>query len=60
MLRVLRSPISRVLNPFGENRWKFALQGAAVVPLGEKFTLNHAVGFSLIFAGAWFVFRGPF
>lgn len=30
----------RALNPFGENRWKFALQGAAVVPLGDKFTLD--------------------
>ena len=28
--------------------------------LGEKFTLNHAVGFGLIALGAAFVFRGPF
>ena len=28
--------------------------------LGEKFTLNHAVGFGLIALGAGFVFRGPF
>ena len=28
--------------------------------LGEKFTLNHAVGFGLIALGAAFVFKGPF
>lgn len=27
--------------------------------LGEKLTMNHAVGFALIVAGAWFIFRGP-
>lgn len=27
--------------------------------LGEKLTMNHAVGFVLIIAGAWFIFRGP-
>jgi uncharacterized protein len=32
----------------------------SVTILGERLTLNHAVGFALIFAGAWFVFRGPF
>jgi hypothetical protein len=32
----------------------------SVTILGERLTLNHAVGFGLIFAGAWFVFRGPF
>jgi uncharacterized protein (DUF486 family) len=32
----------------------------SVTVLGERLTLNHAVGFGLIFAGAWFVFRGPF
>ena len=26
--------------------------------LGEKLTLNHAVGFALIALGAWFIFRG--
>jgi len=31
----------------------------SVAWLGEKLTLNHAVGFALICAGAWFVFRGP-
>ena len=31
----------------------------SVAWLGEKLTLNHAVGFALIIAGAWFVFRGP-
>lgn len=30
----------RTLNPFGENRWKFALQAAGVLPLGESFTLD--------------------
>ncbi|SFS51055.1 DMT family protein [Brevundimonas viscosa] len=32
----------------------------SVTVLREKLTLNHAVGFALIMAGAWFVFRGPF
>ncbi len=32
----------------------------SVTVLGEKLTLNHGVGFALIFAGAWVVFRGPF
>lgn len=31
----------------------------SVTFLGEKLTMNHAVGFALIVAGAWFVFRGP-
>ena len=31
---------SRTLNPFGENRWKFALQVAGVMPLGQAFTLD--------------------
>jgi uncharacterized protein (DUF486 family) len=30
----------------------------SVAYLGERFTLNHAVGFALIAAGAFFVFRG--
>ena len=33
--------------------------GFAVFVLGEKLTWNHAVGFGLIFLGAFFVFRGP-
>lgn len=32
----------------------------SVVYLKEAFTLNHAVGFGFIAAGAFFVFRGPF
>jgi hypothetical protein len=32
----------------------------SVTWLGEKLTLNHGVGFMLIAAGAWFIFRGPF
>ncbi|MFN3669504.1 MAG: DMT family protein [Brevundimonas sp.] len=31
----------------------------SVTFLGEKLTMNHAVGFALIVAGAWLVFRGP-
>lgn len=31
----------------------------AVFYLGERFTLNHLVGFGLIAAGAFFIFRGP-
>jgi len=27
--------------------------------LGERITLNHAVGFALICSGAFFVFKGP-
>lgn len=33
--------------------------GFAVFVLGEKLTLNHAVGFLMIFGGAFFIFRGP-
>ena len=32
----------------------------SVTILGERLTMNHAVGFAFIFLGAWFVFRGPF
>lgn len=32
----------------------------AVLYLGEKLTLNHAVGFGLIGVGAFFIFKGPF
>lgn len=28
--------------------------------LGERFTLNHLIGFCLIGLGAFFVFKGPF
>jgi uncharacterized protein (DUF486 family) len=31
----------------------------AVFYLGEKLTWNHGVGFALIGAGAFFIFRGP-
>ena len=31
----------------------------SVTWLGERLTVNHAVGFALIAGGAWFVFRGP-
>ena len=31
----------------------------SVLYLGEKFTLNHGIGFALICAGAFFVFKGP-
>lgn len=33
--------------------------GFSVLFLKEPLTLNHAVGFALIVAGAFFVFRGP-
>jgi uncharacterized protein (DUF486 family) len=33
--------------------------GFSVFYLGASFTLNHAVGFALIAAGAFFVFKGP-
>jgi uncharacterized protein (DUF486 family) len=32
----------------------------SVTFLGERLTLNHAVGFVLIAIGAFFVFKGPF
>ncbi|OHC73637.1 MAG: hypothetical protein A3G18_02655 [Rhodospirillales bacterium RIFCSPLOWO2_12_FULL_58_28] len=31
----------------------------SVLYLGERLNMNHAVGFSLICAGAFFVFKGP-
>ncbi len=31
----------------------------SVAYLGEKLTLNHLVGFSLIAGGAFFIFKGP-
>ena len=31
----------------------------SVTFLGQKFTLNHAIGFGLIALGAFFVFRSP-
>ena len=31
----------------------------SVFYLKESFTLNHVVGFGLIFAGAFFIFKGP-
>jgi uncharacterized protein (DUF486 family) len=30
----------------------------SVMYLGQKITLNHLIGFSMIAGGAWFVFRG--
>jgi len=32
----------------------------SVTYLGERFTLNHLIGFGLIATGAAFVFKGPF
>ncbi len=34
--------------------------GFAVIVLGEKLTLNHALGFGLIGLGAFVIFKGPF
>jgi uncharacterized protein (DUF486 family) len=31
----------------------------SITYLGERFTLNHMVGFALIAAGAAFIFKGP-
>ena len=31
----------------------------SVLYLGQKITANHLIGFALIAAGAWFVFRAP-
>ena len=33
--------------------------GFSVLYLGQKITINHAIGFALIAAGAFFVFRTP-
>ncbi|MFM6852954.1 MAG: DMT family protein [Sphingopyxis sp.] len=33
--------------------------GFSVFWLGEKLTVNHLVGFALIGAGAFFIFKGP-
>lgn len=33
--------------------------GFSILYLGEPLTVNHLVGFSLIVAGAWFVFQAP-
>jgi uncharacterized protein len=33
--------------------------GFSVLYLGQKITMNHLIGFALIAAGAWFVFRTP-
>jgi uncharacterized protein (DUF486 family) len=32
----------------------------SITYLGERITVNHAVGFALIALGAFFVFKGPF
>ncbi len=32
----------------------------SVTYLGEKITMNHVIGFGLICAGAFFIFKGPF
>lgn len=32
----------------------------SVTFLGERFTVNHMIGFALIAAGALFIFKGPF
>ncbi|MDF7774115.1 DMT family protein [Sphingomonas sp. AOB5] len=31
----------------------------SVLYLGQKITYNHIIGFTLIAAGAWFIFRSP-
>ena len=31
----------------------------SVLYLGEKLTINHGIGFALIVAGAYFIFRAP-
>lgn len=33
--------------------------GFSIVYLGQKITLNHLIGFALIAAGAWFIFKAP-
>ena len=50
-------PTAALTAPLRETLIVFAV--FSVTFLGEKLTMNHAVGFALILAGAWFVFRGP-
>jgi len=33
--------------------------GFSILYLGQKITINHLIGFGLIAAGAWFIFRAP-
>jgi len=33
--------------------------GFSILYLGQKITINHLVGFALIGAGAWFIFKAP-
>ena len=33
--------------------------GFSILYLGEKLSINHFVGFGLIIAGAYFIFKGP-
>jgi uncharacterized protein (DUF486 family) len=33
--------------------------GFSILYLGQKITVNHLIGFALIAAGAWFVFKAP-
>jgi len=33
--------------------------GFSILYLGQKITINHLVGFALIAAGAWFIFKAP-
>ena len=47
---------------FAVRRWQITLvvfAGFSVVYLKEPITWNYAIGFVLIAAGAFFVFRGP-
>ncbi|WP_183996742.1 DMT family protein [Sphingomonas kyeonggiensis] len=33
--------------------------GFSILYLGQKITINHLIGFGLIAAGAWFIFKAP-
>ncbi|MBB4839275.1 uncharacterized protein (DUF486 family) [Sphingomonas kyeonggiensis] len=33
--------------------------GFSILYLGQKITVNHLIGFALIAAGAWFIFKAP-
>jgi uncharacterized protein len=33
--------------------------GFSILYLGQKITVNHLIGFALIGAGAWFIFKAP-
>jgi uncharacterized protein (DUF486 family) len=46
--------------PLGQRRLHDVFVGFSIFYLKEPMSWNYAIGFALIAAGAFFVFRGPF